>query len=298
MNFVKSRSAHHALVLSLALAASAVSHADTVNVIFAAENALYGAGYDVGRADGWMDNSLKKAIRQYQDQVDHLRTSGNLDSETLTSLGIANKAGTSISGNAVAKKADALAALGISDARPRHAAKPKPRREKIVAKAFTVPPAPTPTEQPKAVAVTEKPEPATAPAKPKAKAEATASDRLAENISKPNEVVVVGDRIKTENKNRKLASPDKEESVKAPVIAADVSAAPVPSTPQSTEPEQEPDLSLQLPDEPTAAGIADQVSPDVEVGERKANSESRPSASENNRSVFGSLFDFLFGWMV
>lgn len=304
MNFAESRSAKQALLLSVALTASAVSHADTVKVIFAAENALYGAGYDVGHADGWMDTSLRKAVRQYQGQVDHLRTSGNLDSETLTALGIANKAGTSISGNAVAKKADALAALGISVHEPRAAAKPKPQREKIVAKTFSVPPASPQPEEPKVVALKEKPEPAPAPAPvpEKAKAKPDIADgpgkQVAETHSKPVEKVSVTDQIEEKTNQPELPSADQKPSVETSVVTAQAPDQPVTATSQSAEAGQDPDLDLPMPDEPTAAGVEDQRAPEMEAARVNPTQEPQPARDEPNRSVFGTLFDFLFGWMV
>ncbi|MBW0146168.1 peptidoglycan-binding domain-containing protein [Marinobacter arenosus] len=300
MNVVRSRNTQRALVISLALTASTVSHANTVNVIFSAENALYGAGYDIGRADGWMDTTLKNAIRQYQDRASHLRTSGNLDSDTLTSLGIANKAGTSISGNSVASKADALAALGISEVRPAPAAKPAPKREEIVAKAFTVPPAPEPKEQPKPEdqpepkKVAEKPEPAPEPVSVKKPETAKSSTGVTVKATAEVEQTSVATvRVEPEapisksDEIKAVTSENNEESTTTDdvqVLTAEV-------TEQS-------DPSTQLPSEPTATGMTAHTPAEENAGPVLESPEHRPAATGDDRSIFGSLFDFLFGWMA
>lgn len=119
MNSAKLSIVSKGLFLSAALAASSHAQAqtDSVNVIFAAENALYGAGYNVGRADGWMDKALQQAVRDYQARNGALKVSGSLDAETLSALGVSHGSGRAVSGNVVASKTDALAALGISETR-------------------------------------------------------------------------------------------------------------------------------------------------------------------------------------
>ncbi|MBW4933115.1 peptidoglycan-binding domain-containing protein [Marinobacter sp. F4206] len=309
MNVVRHRFTQHALIISLALTASTLSHANTVKVIFAAENALYGAGYDIGRADGWMDSSLKKAIRQYQDRSDHLRTSGVLDSDTLTSLGIHHKAGTTISGNTVGKKGDALSALGISNAAPEQAAKAEPKREKIVAKAFTVPLAPEPDGQPEPDKAAEKPEPA--PASNPAPANVIAEDEAKpeveatqEALSKPATTVTskVAEIDSTPDEESPPTVQNKSQSYvdhQDPVVTADVTEPPVKAAaPSSAETAQQDDPSAQLPDEPTAAGMPQQASTEVQAGKSKEVPEAQAEATGDNRSIFGTLFDFLFGWMA
>lgn len=305
MNVVRSRNTQRALVISLALTASTVSHANTVDVIFAAENALYGAGYDIGRADGWMDSALRNAIRQYQDRADHLRASGNLDSDTLTSLGIANKPGTNITGNTVGKKAEALAALGISAPAPKQIVKPQPKREEIVAKAFTVPPAPEPEAQPKPEKVTQQPEPIPAAttelaeAKPKTEVETTEKAQ-----PEPAPAVAVESETVTSKPNEEptLTGQNIEESKvtnREAILTAGTKEAPDnPPAQPSVKPEQEPAPAVQLPAEPTASDVTEQASTDVKADELGEVPESRPETSGDGRSIFGSLFDFLFGWMV
>ena len=54
-----------AVVSSIAICGWAQAASPT-HTVFAAENALYGSGYDIGTADGWIDTKLRTAIRQYQ----------------------------------------------------------------------------------------------------------------------------------------------------------------------------------------------------------------------------------------
>ena len=70
------------------ISGTAVAQQTPDNVVLAAENALYGAGYDVGKADGQMDNQLRTAIKSFQNEQSGLNASGELDDETLTALGV------------------------------------------------------------------------------------------------------------------------------------------------------------------------------------------------------------------
>jgi len=63
----------------LASFCAVAAQAGPAETIYSAENALYGAGYEIGKADGWMDNTLRSAIRQYQSSSDELQATGNLD---------------------------------------------------------------------------------------------------------------------------------------------------------------------------------------------------------------------------
>lgn len=56
--------------------------------VLAAENALYGAGYDIGQADGQMDAKLQSAIEQFQQKQAGLAATGELNDETLYALGV------------------------------------------------------------------------------------------------------------------------------------------------------------------------------------------------------------------
>ncbi|MDY6797985.1 MAG: peptidoglycan-binding protein [Pseudomonadota bacterium] len=102
-----------ALALAATLTTAAV-YAKPVDVIYSAEHALYGAGYDIGIADGWMDDKLRSAIRLYQSNHDDLQPTGNLDINTLFALGIVSENGAPVTGNRLPNRQAALSALGIS----------------------------------------------------------------------------------------------------------------------------------------------------------------------------------------
>ncbi len=105
-----------AIAVSASLSA-ATAQAGPVEIIYSAENALYGAGYDIGKADGWMDDTLRSAIRRYQSRTDELKATGNLDPQTLSALGIAHGDTGTISDNAVPNRNAAMAALELGEQR-------------------------------------------------------------------------------------------------------------------------------------------------------------------------------------
>ena len=102
---------------ALTVSFCAVAQADPADTIFAAENALYGAGYDIGKADGWMDDTLRSAIRKYQSGREGLQATGDLDPQTLSALGIAVKDGDAVTGNSARSREGAMADAGISKQR-------------------------------------------------------------------------------------------------------------------------------------------------------------------------------------
>jgi len=119
-------------LLAVALWAPTAMAAPHLKTIFSAENALYGSGYDIGQADGWIDSQLREAVRQYQSDRDHLRTTGNLDADTLRSLGVHSGPQTSISQNVVASRRQALAQLGLQAPQQRVVKQPPVRPEPVV----------------------------------------------------------------------------------------------------------------------------------------------------------------------
>lgn len=297
------------LAFAIAAAGSSLAQADSVKIIYAAENALYGAGYDIGRADGWIDDSLRQAIRQYQTRSGNLNVTGNLDTATLSAMGITNGSGRTVTGNVVASKADALAALGVSDPKPR--LKPKPafavkeepaKVEPAAAKApAPAPKKPEPKPEPvKVVAAVEAttPEPAKAPeTAPAAKATSTkeqpraqvaepATDRVAKTkpIEEPKPIVVAASRQPAEVKpapQTAQPAPTSADSTVSEASQNDATAAAAPETPAELA-----DASEQLPTEPTSAGIQEAPAPE------------QSESAKKDRNIFGTLFDFLFGWMV
>lgn len=56
--------------------------------IFAAQNALYGSGYDIGSADGQMGPSTQSALKQFQRDNPDLQVTGELNDNTREALGL------------------------------------------------------------------------------------------------------------------------------------------------------------------------------------------------------------------
>ncbi|WP_097461694.1 peptidoglycan-binding domain-containing protein [Mangrovitalea sediminis] len=100
--------------------------------IFAAQNALYGAGFDIGKADGMMGSTLHAAIKKFQESQSGLQATGDLDGATLAALGVSEGGGSTDSMAATAPAATKQAAPAVVT--------PKPVAEKPVQA----------TEQPKA----------------------------------------------------------------------------------------------------------------------------------------------------
>ncbi|MCR8915695.1 hypothetical protein FDP08_01940 [Marinobacter panjinensis] len=273
-----------AAVLASLYAVSA--QAGPAQTIYAAENALYGAGHEIGKADGWMDNTLRSAIRHYQSGNDELQATGNLDPQTLSALGVAPEDNSTISDNAAPDRQAAMAAIGLSEERfgsgsasrrmaaapePEPKPEPEPEPERVAQ------PDPEPEVQPEPeVVVQEKPEPepvASAPAEPEVvpareptaepELAAQTTEPVAESIPEPEpELTVAEPETKTE--------PEKETLVEVSTV------------------EESPEADFQLPDEPTAAG-------NPEVSETSDVSE--PPA-QSSGGFFSSVFDFLFGWLI
>jgi hypothetical protein len=109
---------------------SAGAQAASVQTVFSAENALYGAGYSVGQADGWIDDSLRAAVRQYQADRPDLTATGDLDAPTLDALGISGSRSQLMGGNVVANAEVARKELGLMVASvPKPAPVPTPAPE-------------------------------------------------------------------------------------------------------------------------------------------------------------------------
>ncbi|MDL0433484.1 peptidoglycan-binding protein [Marinobacter sp. TBZ242] len=281
-----SRSTRTPAVLAATIAASfcAVAQAGPVETIYSAENALYGAGYEIGKADGWMDNTLRSAIRQYQSGNDELQATGNLDPQTLSALGISPEDNSTISDNAVLDRQAAMAALGMSEERfgsgsasRRIAAapKPEPKPEPEPEPERVVQPDPEPEVQPEPeIAVQEKPEPepvASAPAEPEVvpPREPTAEPELASQTTEPVAESIPEPELTVAEPETK-AAPEAETMVEVSAV------------------EESSEADVQLPDEPTAAG-------NPEISE--APDESEPLV-QSSGGFFSSVFDFLFGWLI
>lgn len=310
MNSAQLSTVSKGLFLSAALAVSShvQAQAESVKVIFSVENALYGAGYDIGRADGWMDKALKQAVRDYQARNGALTVSGILDAETLSALGVSNILGRAVSGNVVASKTAALSALGISETQTQARTQPKakPQRRLQPKPAFSVKeivpePAPTPVaeQQPKPQAQPHsKPSKQTDPATPEANPTVAAQTSVtppAKEVTKPSP--------------EPKAEPAPQ-SVDKPAPSTDVAKVKSPA-PETAEPTSAETVAWmkQLPNETTASekpedttvhepvAQASKAEP-PETATAEAAQKEQPAKPENDRNIFGSLFHFLFGWMV
>lgn len=290
MNSAKLSTVSKGLLLSAALAVSSQAQANSVKVIFAAENALYGAGYYIGRADGWMDKALRQGIRDFQTRNGTLEASGVLDPDTLSALGISNRSGQAISGNVVANKTAALAALGISEPKPGSKAQPQRRLQ------------PKPAFSVKEIA----PEPAAAPVAASTPAEPDNTQGLAvtekpkpqvQSQSQPNKPA---DAVVFEPTPK--AAP---QTTAIPPTKVVNESAPAPETAEPTNAETVAWMR-QLPNEATAAEKTEvdepvaqapkteaQETPTAQTAQREKHAEPK-----DDRNIFGSLFRFLFGWMV
>ncbi|PAV26014.1 peptidoglycan-binding protein [Tamilnaduibacter salinus] len=71
-------------LLTFGLAGSAAA----ADEIFAAQNALYGAGYDIDSADGQMGPSTRSALEQFQQDHPDLQVTGELNDDTREALGL------------------------------------------------------------------------------------------------------------------------------------------------------------------------------------------------------------------
>ncbi|OZB12708.1 MAG: hypothetical protein B7X58_10920, partial [Marinobacter sp. 34-60-7] len=102
------------VVLTSLMATGGLAHAENnASIIYAAENALYGAGYQIGQADGWMDRELRSAIREYQGVQEDLTANGTLDAQTLEALGIDYSPAMAISENHLGSPKAARLALNL-----------------------------------------------------------------------------------------------------------------------------------------------------------------------------------------
>ncbi len=102
-----------AAISALTTLCATVALASAEKTIYGAENALYGRGYDVGVADGWMDDRLRTAITEFQSKNKHLKSTGNLDTATLDALEVAHN-GEDVVDNRVSSQKAAASSLGLS----------------------------------------------------------------------------------------------------------------------------------------------------------------------------------------
>lgn len=295
-----------AMVLATALFLGNVAHAgQTEQVIFSAENALYGAGYDIGRADGWFDKDLRSAVRSYQ-QSSGLTVSGQLDNPTLSALGVDASALQTVSGNALASRAQSLEALGLPSQVQEPVVQPEPRQtvaqkpvveETVVAQAVVVKAeqlAETPDlvpEQPTEKAVGE---PADEVGKSTAAVVAAAENDQAKSSIKQPVVAETSNAIEevstaeTAEKPVDVTAPEAPERPQ-PAPKTVVQPAPDVITPEARVAVSEP-AKQQAP-----VDTGSTVAQDVREPDPVAN---QPRPQSSGGGFFSALFDFFFGWLV
>lgn len=282
-----------AIVLLATTACMGSAHAvEPERVIFAAENALYGAGFDIGRADGWLDGKLRAAIRGYQ-SANGLQANGTLDAATLKALGVHAAPATTITANSVASRQQSAEVLGLASPAPTPPAS-------AVAKAQPEPPTepepqttPEPRRQPEqnietvADSAHEKPE----------------DQRISKETSTPIEVEDTGGTVVVAEKSEPAIA-----EAPAPASEPDPEAKPavvVVDTAPSDSPAEKDLVLTQLPDEPTGAGNQQPEEPVAQEPETLQPAQpdpvsqaaaSRPQSSGGG--FFSALFDFFFGWLV
>ncbi len=280
--------------LAVSVSFCAVSaQAGPVETIYSAENALYGAGYDIGKADGWMDNTLRSAIRQYQSEHDELQATGNLDPQTLSALGVAPESDSTVSGNDVADRKAAMAALGLSE----------------------VPVAPGSTDR--AVAEVQEPKAQPEPEPEVQRQLVPEPEPEVELVSQEPEDTIESDPAPDV---QEVTASAPEEPVEAPTeqaAAEPETAEPAAQPEPRSEPEVASEPKFKLPEEPTGAGnpeVSEPVEP-VEVSEAEKPSgaqetsdsaevasspgDAEPEApASSSGGFFATLFDFLFGWLI
>ena len=278
-------------LLTAATCLGTVHAAETEEVVFAAENALYGAGYEIGRADGWLDEQLREAIRAYQTE-NELDITGNLNTATLKALGISRITSATITSNAVGSRKESVTELGLSF--PEQV----PRTQTVARTEPKSLPQPGPTPTPDSVQ--QSPEPIKKA--PTTDAQSAKKQEIAEEISKQPEVEAVKDNA--------VAVAVAEAAASEPVASEPPAPDPTPEpeivarvTAETTE---EPDPVLaQIPEEPTSAGNAEVKTTDTKNPQPEQDVTIAPKGSEvadNPRSTgggfFSTLFDFFFGWLV
>lgn len=292
-----------AIAVSASLSA-ATAQAGPVEIIYSAENALYGAGYDIGKADGWMDDTLRSAIRRYQSRTDELKATGNLDPQTLSALGIAHGGVGTISDNAVPNRNAAMAALGLGEQRFGSGSS----TSRPVAAALK--PEVRPQSDPD-------PEPEAEPALPEEPETKPTTDVAAISEQEPRQESSAPVESEPAPAPRETAASTLDEPTKAPTREPAAEPEPQPEPQRETtlaaEPEDEAAVEVataeepsgadsELPDEPTAAGPpeasepAEVAEPSV-AAEPSADSDPEPT-TQSSGGFFSSLFDFLFGWLI
>jgi putative peptidoglycan binding protein len=294
--------------MASALTVCSMAQAASVQAVFSAENALYGAGYSIGQADGWIDDNLREALRQFQADRPGLAATGELDSDTLNALGIAGQSSELMGGNVVASREAARKELGLVVAsltkpapqpapEPQPRSKPEPQPEPVVA-AVSAPvpepepkPAPEPVVVEKAAPVAKKapetraepePEPQVVTAQPEpAKPEPTAQTR----VQKQPESEPTSEPIQIASITRSDSQPVNKNKPEVKQVEAEGAG----------------DKSVEVASDDVndvASTEATQGAQQVAEPPLGSSSPERPASSESSGNFLTKMFDFLFGWLV
>lgn len=274
-------------LLAAATCIGTAQAAEPERVIFAAENALYGAGHDIGRADGWLDNQLRAAIRVYQ-RENGLQISGNLDADTLKALGINIPSGGTITANYVGSRTESMEGLGLS----------LPKPEPVTPKVATA--EPEPVQKPTQQSDQQSPGKAQPAKNPKTE---DALDQIVKNeTSKPvaDEALDEPEVAISNTAEIAVAEPPQPNPEVSPEPKPEI----VDKAPSATNVDTDPVLA-QIPTEPTSAG---QSEPQTMKTEPSTTEQIGTTAPENQTvadrprssggGFFSALFDFFFGWLV
>lgn len=273
------------LVVAAALIACPLANAASVQAIFSAENALYGAGYDIGQADGWIDDRLRSAIQQYQTDRPGLSATGELDSQTLAELGISGNESDLVGGNVASSRKAAREELGLV---------------LISAAPSTSPASPEPEPEPAQPVAT--PEPAAEP-EPQPEPE---PEVIAEQVEEPVEEQVAVEAEEKEKSEEEVAAVNEPEPTQEPVEKSEPEPEPtsqpvvIASVSRNIDKVNEPDDSAGEASQTSVQATAVPEPTAATAGEDavSSGSDSTSPQAESSGNVLTRMFDFLFGWMV
>lgn len=268
---------------SMSWAPSALA-SDPLQTIYSAEHALYGAGYDIGRADGWIDDTLRSAIREYQSNTGELKISGSLDAPTLKALGVNTHWKAEISGNPVSTRDQALAALKLTQPEP-SPAQPAPKPVVAVKPQPVTPAKPEPRLEQTSAPVDE---PDVVESETVDKGRSVAIQPVTKYISKPVEVRKQPEKSE-ESRTKVVVTTTSKVIANAPVAAPDAADLSEPTSSDEGTTEETELVALVTTTAPSEP---------AEPGPGQAEAEAPPPRSDPSGGLFNSLFDFLFGWLV
>lgn len=284
-----------------------VAQAASVDTIFAVENALYGAGYKVGQADGWLDVDLRSALRQYQSDQSRLTATGELDSDTLASLGIISQDSRLLSGNEVPNRQSAISALGLEEAQQQSKTSKVAESAKPAKPVQRSQPEPAETTQPETV-VASAPATKTRKSEPVSKPEPSPEPSAVESDSAPEPVVAQPAPAPEPTREPEPVIQTGSEPTSEPIkIVARDRSEPQPQ-PRSEEiqqpasdPVESPAVTVAAAEQAEASNPAPAIQATAADNANVSADDAQPQdnkADDNSRGFMSRMFDFLFGWMV